>query len=348
MKHNTIKKIKLIGLLSVLVAGTYVIAAGTWTEPTSSNDFRYVPIHGGASQVKDAGLIVGTFVGYGNADFKQDVYAKGMITGKPMTNSTDSVVTFGDGNIPAVNVLVRGTAEVVNILQADNLVTTGGDMPICSDTAGKIVLCNSPAPIDVCSNLAGIQVYLPQEYKYVAGGTCVWAAQSSSARLEVLNACDAPEPSGVGFLNGSPWQDNMERGGGITYKVTLNRAPNYDQDLKIRICTSFPETYGKYLGYGVTENAYHFCEGNPVTGGHETLPIRPTSPTYQPFLDTASPLPGKLTVHIPAGTTNVTIPGTFACGRAGKNNKEKWSYVYRVDYDFIRSNANDRIYTLIY
>lgn len=223
MKKNILQNLKFIMLgIIIAIGASYVYARNQTDAPCATSDVEVRPCHsstnspvvintGTDTQVKAGSLSVGTLVAGKNAQIDGKVtllgFLRGVVAGGDIAAVGPTEVDFGaEGH--ATGAAITGNFSIgtdSGSATAANLVNNGGGngtlQKICSDTTGKIILCNSSANIvDLCTNdkdsdptnddplYVGNQTTVPIGSWRNADGTC-------SHPIDVCPNVPGPQPS---------------------------------------------------------------------------------------------------------------------------------------------------------
>lgn len=366
---KNITHIALIGgiIISLGVATTY--GQGVWKDATGTTGDANavpVPIHKNNSQVKDGSLTVNGFTSYSNVYIEQNAFFKGMIRGGDIGTPQDdpntaaiepleeTFIYFGQPNIQdGITLLIKGAADAYEaLLSSDIIAPTDETRKLCANNDGVIGFCldEIPPKIDYCDNIKGDQTFIPQGATYQSNNTCTYPLASATLEMEVF--CNADAPTGLLNLSGGGidlsflGSDSALQGGYWDMKLKLSKAPQFKQNLYLRVCYSHPGANTKFLGYSTVYDKYQSCEGQPTVysqiGGtkqnvYQILSIPKNADPLSQLFDATIP---PMIIPVPAGATEVSIPNMY-CSRAGKGNKLKFWSVSGVDYRFEKTNPGD-------
>ncbi len=211
--------------IGVMVTASYALATGVWHPAPGkapANNSDTLVDTGTANQVKQGDLSVGAnttgvFSAYENASFAGPVTLNGMVRGGT-PNTTNSAVLIG-GTDPVSSVLhtvataITGGIATTSTVQTDTLKQSNAAAPVCADTTGTLVICNSVASTtNGGTNTATLYRHYPPVYIQMIGESVPYEGPTTAYTVDANGNSLAPMGPGikVAISDNNPTLDNVE------------------------------------------------------------------------------------------------------------------------------------------
>lgn len=199
-----LKQFALLAILAAFFVGVSYVAADTTFDGNTSQTVL-PPIHTGFDQVKTHDLGIGAstsanvlkdFVAEHIAVLKQQVFFGGDVGGGTVAKPRN-VVSFGGvfsfvdaaGTLTSINydtsIKATGTIRAKEWLFINKLVGDNNDpSKLCADPNGNVILCNNiVSGNDVCPNIEGKQIAVPEMMILDGDGDCVFTVERDPSDL---------------------------------------------------------------------------------------------------------------------------------------------------------------------